>query len=922
MKIVLIAMLFMISSRLHAIEFIGVEEVDKVNIINKYNLKNKKFQPYEKLDQIIKDLNKKKGYEYVLFQKNNNQTEIVAIRAKSINSISFTNNSEFNDKELLKISKLKQGEAFSKTELEKAIQRIKNAYVKRSYLNLFIKVEIDRKQENDSAYNLILNIAENRRCQVASIEFQSDNKKLNKSLQLHQKKYVGRHLTEHLLNKIEDRTESFLNKKQFYFSDFEIKKPEYNKDKTSATITVKLNNPYKYEFFIDGNNKVSRYLIKEQIEQLYIDNWSKDPVNKISEKIQNFYIDSGFIKSRVKVFPKTLSKEMTKRIFIKITEGEKVRINSIQFGGKFSLSNEELVKYLKKNSPAPLASNFFTQKSLDEGISNLIYDLKNRGYLHAKHISTRLKYIKNFLLDITIIINEGPVTNIDSIQIKGNDAIATEEILKYVDLRPNQILNLKKFETSLSEITNYYYNLGYIEMKFLEEVQFIEYSKNNTRADIVYHIKEGPQVRLKNVILEGNDFTHDYVILREIQLKPGDILSSRRIVEAQTNLTKLGLFTSVDIRTSDNQTEVSARDLLISVTERKPGVFKLGIGANNERGLNLRGYTGASYNNLFGTARAVFARLDTETRFEDKDFLDNVWKISGGYVEPYFFDSLIRGRVRTELERSISGAGETLKSNLNRRINFLLEKDLFKDLTFVWSVWQLDSQSQTLETTRKKERVDVAGTGASIYYDSRDDKFTPTKGVYTTLDYLYSTPELGASDEAHFMKTEAQFTTYNGFFNGHVVWANSLRGGYSNTLGNAEGLGIPEDYLFILGGMTTVRGFGGRSPVNRIPSSLEIDRTKQVIETNYAYFGLLKTEFRFLFPDKTHGPVIFWDSGIVKMGGEVGEKIKHPHRHSYGFGYRFYTPVGPFVFEYGFKARRPFGQAEKSGRFHISLGSF
>ena len=58
------------------------------------------------------------------------------------------------------------------------------------------------------------------------------------------------------------------------------------------------------------------------------------------------------------------------------------------------------------------------------------------------------------------------------------------------------------------------------------------------------------------------------------------------------------------------------------------------------------------------------------------------------------------------------------------------------------------------------------------------------------------------------------------------------------------------------------------------------------------------------------------------MGGQIGDAIQHPIRHGYGLGYRINLPVGPVVFEYGVKARRPFGKAEKSGRLHISLGAF
>ncbi len=917
MKLFLTA-LFLLSFDAQAVTFQDISEEDQKSILKRYPTLTLKKPDYSILDIAVSELSKTKNYESVKASLVNNQVSILAIPAKKIKAIEFTGNDVFSDSQLLKISKLKINSSFSKEEINLAMRRLKNAYINRSYLNTLFSVDAINDGDVNQFFKLKIKIKENEVCKISKINFISNNKALNKSLRLNVKKYLNDPLSEQMLVKINNRINKYLKDRQYYFVDIDASTPNYSKSKDSAEITYTVKNPFKYEFYFNGNEKLTRSNLTSEINDLYESNWSKDPVNKILEKLKNLYQEKGYIKAKVKLNQKTIEKEYIKKFTININEGELVKIKDVKFGGRFSTSRELYKDFLFENSPEPFSNNIYTPESLDKGIENLVTDMKNSGYLHAKHISTRVKYLKDYLVEITIILNEGPKTNVNSIEIAGNKIITDNEILSQIPLAKGSILNLKLFETSLNDISKYYYSLGFLEMKYPKNARFIKYFKNNTQADVTYSISEGPQIKIKDIRIEGNDFTEDYVILREIQLKSGDILSADRLVKAQTNLTRLGLFTSVDIRTSDPNTNIGHRDLLITVSERKPGLLKVGIGASNERGFNLRGYTGASYINLFGTARAINARIDTETRFEDKNFLDQVWKVSGSYVEPYLFNTLTRGRIRTEIERDLTGDGATLKSNLNRRIGFLIEKDLSKNLKGLWTIWSLDSQSQTLETTRQKKRVDVTSIGPSLTYDSRDNVFLPSEGIYSTLDIGYSSPLLGASDTAHFVKTEANFTTYFKLFTPKIVWANSLRGGYASKIGNFVGGGIPEDYLFILGGLSTVRGYGGKSDIDRIPSSLEIDRREQVIDTKYASYGLFKTELRFSVLGD-FGLVFFWDAGIVNI---QGFDFEDPLRHSYGIGLRYNTPLGPFVLDYGIKANRLFGEQESEARIHISIGTF
>jgi len=114
---------------------------------------------------------------------------------------------------------------------------------------------------------------------------------------------------------------------------------------------------------------------------------------------------------------------------------------------------------------------------------------------------------------------------------------------------------------------------------------------------------EGPQVRISTFVLDGNSFTKDYVLLKEIDLQPGDTVTPSKVDEAVAKLQRTGHFNTVEVKTLEEKTSVANRTLVIKVTERDPGVFTLGAGATSDLGLTLRGYTGIAYNNIRGTGR-------------------------------------------------------------------------------------------------------------------------------------------------------------------------------------------------------------------------------------------------------------------------------------------------------------------------------
>ena len=241
----------------------------------------------------------------------------------------------------------------------------------------------------------------------------------------------------------------------------------------------------------------------------------------------------------------------------------------------------------------------------------------------------------------------------------------------------------------------------------------------------------------------------------------------------------------------------------IKVSEVKPGVLRVGGGANNENDVTITGYMGLTYNNIRGTARAINTRWQLSRNLLREDSYV-FFKLSMGYLEPYLFGSKNRGRVN--FRRSQSEADYDKERNILQvadvgALDFLIEKDITDHLKGVWTLWGIENrrifQTFNKDSLFEEQKQSITKTDFSLDYDRRNNPFLPEKGYYTGFGVTYADPAFGGSEEINFIKLETHYSYYLPLYKRTWIWANSLRGGYvSNLIKNLEGSGVPANYAF------------------------------------------------------------------------------------------------------------------------------
>jgi translocation and assembly module TamA len=173
------------------------------------------------------------------------------------------------------------------------------------------------------------------------------------------------------------------------------------------------------------------------------------------------------------------------------------------------------------------------------------------------------------------------------------------------------------------------------------------------------------------------------------------------------------------------------------------------------------------------------------------------------------------------------------------------------------------------------------------------------KGIYESFEFAFNPIWLGSN--VNFAKILAQTAYYKQIPAG-IIWANSLRIGLEQAIGNSH---VPISEKFFTGGGSTLRGFplNGAGPQQTVqacgnPSDLSTCSLIRV-PNGGTQLLIINSEFRIPVPlKKGLGVVGFYD------GGNVFQRIGFHHlgasyTNTVGLGLRYATPVGPVRIDVG-----------------------
>ena len=319
--------------------------------------------------------------------------------------------------------------------------------------------------------------------------------------------------------------------------------------------------------------------------------------------MENYYIEKGHLDANVVIEEEIddPKRNSVKLAFI-IDKGSKVKIQDITFTGNNNVKDKKLRKLMKntKRKKAFLKGSKLIESDYQEDKDNIIAYYNEIGFRDARILGDSIWREEDGDMILNLKINEGNQYYVRNISWKGNTLFSDDRLSAVLGIVKGDIYNDALLEERLRfsidgrDVSSLYLDDGYLFFN----VDAVEIAVVKDSIDLEMRVFEGPQATIDKVLVEGNDRTHDHVILRELRTRPGEKFSRSDIIRSQRELLNLGYF---DPATLDVQTPVNAQkgtvDIIYKVQERPSDQLELSAGWGGA-GAGVFGTLGVVFNNF------------------------------------------------------------------------------------------------------------------------------------------------------------------------------------------------------------------------------------------------------------------------------------------------------------------------------------
>jgi outer membrane protein insertion porin family len=302
-----------------------------------------------------------------------------------------------------------------------------------------------------------------------------------------------------------------------------------------------------------------------------------------------------------------LKKTKEKSIFNPMNDMDKVIYESVSTA--VNMDFVEIANVIEKQSSKNIRlrifkSSKFIQEDYEEDKKTLVSKYNTLGYRDARVIRDSISKNEDNTINIDIWVDEGPKYYFRNISWVGNTKYSDNILNRVLKIENGDVYDKEALETALTynpdgtDIRSLYMDDGYL---FFDVVP-VEVNVENDSIDIEIRMREGKQATINKVTITGNTKTSDFVALREIQTRPGQLFSRDKLIRSQRQLAQLKYFDAEKLNPNVNPNpEDGTVDIDYPVTETSADQIELSGGWGYGR---IIGTLGLSLNNF--SLRNVF----------------------------------------------------------------------------------------------------------------------------------------------------------------------------------------------------------------------------------------------------------------------------------------------------------------------------
>jgi outer membrane protein insertion porin family len=568
-------------------------------------------------------------------------------------------------------------------------------------------------------------------------------------------------------------------------------------------------------------------------------------------------------------------------LIFEITEGPITEIRRIGFVGNVKYSDSDLRSIVRTKETAwyrfLTADDTYDPDRLTFDRELLRRFYLSKGYADFRVVSAVAELAPNRKgFFITFTIEEGERYRFGKIDVAAKlRDLSSDQLKDHIKVKNGDWYNADAVENVVLNLTDAVGTLGYA---FVDIRPRVKRKKKERVINITFRVREGPRVFVERIDITGNVRTIDPVIRREMALVEGDAFNASKMRRARKRIRNLGFFEKVDVKNvAGSRSDKTV--LQVKVRERSTGEISFGAGFSSSDG--LLGNIGIRERNLLGKGQDLLLKTTIAAESSEIDLQ---------FTEPYFLDRKLAGgfdlfrttrdlQDESSLERKSLGAGLRLgfeySDNLRQRLRYRISREEVTDVSSTASL-----------AVREQEGAAVKSEISQILtYDSRDDRFLPTKGVIAR----FNTDLAGLGGSVKYIRTNVKATK---FFPITEQFIGSIGGSAGYIIGLGEDVRIVD--RFFLGG-PSMRGFevAGAGPRD--------ESTDDAVGGKFLYTGTAQVTFPIGLPNEfgVKGRM-FSDIGSLSNSESTLATITDDKslRASVGLGISWKSPFGPLVIDF------------------------
>jgi outer membrane protein insertion porin family len=644
-----------------------------------------------------------------------------------------------------------------------------------------------------------------------------------------------------------------------------------------------------------------------------------DKINKAKDAILKKYEEKGYYLARVdyKLEPLKEGNASEVKLVFNIQENPKVWIRKIFLQGNKVFPSDALKRIMITAEGHAMSwasgGGTFREAAFERDLAALAYFYGNEGYIEATFGKPRVTLSQDRrYIDIIIDVNEGRKFTLDSVTFTGDDLFTTDELRKAFLLSDGDVFSTGKLQESILALTDKYGDQGYA---FANVIPKTKTNPETNKVALAISVERGEKVYWGKITITGNKTTHDKVIRRELLFTEGELYNATKRRKSLEHIQRLGFFgQDVNFVTSAPEGSNDSMNLEIRVTEKPAGTLMVQAGYGSNQGFSFG--ANISHANLFGLGQQLafslnFAAKSQKTfnfQFTDPKVFDSEW-LAG--IDLYISENPVGGTPKTYQQRLEGGA-------------LRIGREIYEDVTLYGSykaeAYHLnDLINPAILTSPKDREAFISSITGTLALDKRNNRLDPSSGVY-----LMTSAEMAGLGGRVFQKFLLNARWYHRVIGSLVYRSNYEFGWLSNFMTDDE---VPDNERYILGGMFSLRGWpmatiGPTRYVKNIRDKKKdgsylypdafpypIGGTKKMVMNHELEFPLI--------PEADIRIVLFFDAGNA-WEGQFG-LLKPTILADYGWGIRWYSPMGPLRFEFGYPLVATRSKPNKGVEFHFNI---